>query len=105
MERRLCFFAQWIEFGKMWFDHLGWESGFRPRWELYLRDDELDVRDVVGNGAPAHRGFHDIEQDADRVRRLQRRKPVISAAFICSRKHVISAAYFLYKKACHQRLL
>ncbi len=48
---------------------------------LYLRNDVLDVRHVVVDGAATNFRFHDIEQDAERKCCLTRRKPVSSAIF------------------------
>jgi hypothetical protein len=41
---------------------------------VYLRDDVLQVGDIVGDGAAAHIRVLDVEQDADRQRRLQERE-------------------------------
>jgi hypothetical protein len=49
--------------------------------ELYLRNDVLDVRNVVVDGAATNLRFHNIEQDAERKCCLNIRKPASSAIF------------------------
>jgi hypothetical protein len=58
---------------------------------LYLRNDVLDVRHVVVDGAATNFRFHDIEQDAERKCCLNRGKPVKELDGSCSRSSSASA--------------